>query len=368
MDPGPEYPNYSVKAPDRPLAIAGLIAGGVPFVISYSETSSTSENGRITSFHYRDKVAIAGGGLAVLLGLVALLLALRNRGGAARIGLAAGALALGGFQLVRGFGLLVNTGDSSETTSQIETMKAMEPPPPPPAPDEKTCATPDDCMKVAGDTLKDHPDRAIAAASRACDLGSGKACSQLGTSLFLGDGGIAKDMPRGRQMFEKSCKLDFPDGCKNFGVALRDGDAVNKPDLANALQAFDHACELGNMDSCNEAGALYDNGKGAQRDRKRAAELFAKACDAKNGQACWNLALGYEQGGGVKKDLAQAYAGYKQACDLGYLDGCNDAAVMIGKAKGAPKDLKLKRELYQKACDGKVEVACKNLAALTKKH
>ena len=38
------------------------------------------------------------------------------------------------------------------------------------------------------------------------------------------------------------------------------------------------------------------------------------------------------------------------------------------KQRGAPKDLTLKRDLYQNACAGKIEVACKNLKLLAKKH
>ena len=354
---------------DRTLAIAGAVAGAVPFMIHNVETSSVTVNGKVTDFHYRDNVALAGGGLAAILGVLAVVLALRNRGGAARILAGVGVLALGGFQIASGLGVFASPGGASDSSTSIGiTSNLPEVPQAPPPPDEKTCATADACDQLARDLFKDHPDRALVAAARSCDLGSGKMCSDLGVSLFAGEGGVAKDLPRAHALFERSCKLDFAEGCKNLGATWRDGIGCDK-DLTKSLPAYLRACELGHAASCNEAGVQYDHGDGTATDHERAVELFAKGCDGKDkdGVACANLGLCYETGSGTKKDVAQGYARYMQACDLGDLDGCNSAAVLIGKGKGIPKDLALKRQLYQKACDGKVEVACKNLTLLAKK-
>jgi TPR repeat protein len=352
---------------DRTLAIAGAVAGAVPFMISSTETSSVTVNGKVTDFHYRDNVALAGGGLAAILGLFAVVLAIRNRGGAVRILAAVGVLALGGFQIAKGLGVFASAGESGDSSTSIGITSTMpETQPPAPAADEKTCATADACGQLARDLIKEHADRALVAAARACDLGSGEMCSNLGVSLFTGETGVPKDLPRAHAMFEKSCKLDYAEGCKNLGATWRDGIGVDK-DLTKSLPAYQRACELGHAASCNEAGVQYDHGDGTATDHKRAFELFTTACKGKEGVACQNMGISYKTGSGVKKDLAQAYASYLQACDLDDFEGCNDAAVLIGTAKGVPKDLALKRQLYQKACDGKDELACKNLAVLDKK-
>src|SRR5258705_10659198 len=98
--------DISVKAGDKPLMILGAIAGAVPFIISSTSTSSTTVNGVVTSFTYRDNVALAGGAVAAVCGLIAVALAVKNKGGAARIGAALAVLALGGYQVARGLGVV----------------------------------------------------------------------------------------------------------------------------------------------------------------------------------------------------------------------------------------------------------------------
>lgn len=105
-------------APEKaltPIGIGGLVVGLIPFVISFRQSSSTSvtvttegveqtvsESG--SSFDY---VALPAGALAIVLGVGALILALRSSSKvkATRLAIAAGVLAIGAFQVVRGLGL-----------------------------------------------------------------------------------------------------------------------------------------------------------------------------------------------------------------------------------------------------------------------
>lgn len=89
------------------VGIAAAVAAALPFFGHYTTSSSVTENGEVVASTYRDYVALAGGGLAVLLGAVAVLGALkatdrRNL----RLGLVGGIVALGLLQVLRGSGML----------------------------------------------------------------------------------------------------------------------------------------------------------------------------------------------------------------------------------------------------------------------
>ena len=94
--------NMSVRGTDRTIMAIGSGIGLLPFFASFSVATPTS---------YRDYVAIVAGPIAATAGVVATVLAVKNRAGAARIGLACGALALGGLDLAKGFGVFAGMGD-----------------------------------------------------------------------------------------------------------------------------------------------------------------------------------------------------------------------------------------------------------------
>ena len=96
-----------IEFPDK-SEIAGIVIGALPFICNLSTTSSTSVNGRLTSFQQIDYVAIALGIVAILIALSTYRLwsqtapeDLMKRRAATFV-----ILGLGVFQLVRGLGLL----------------------------------------------------------------------------------------------------------------------------------------------------------------------------------------------------------------------------------------------------------------------
>ena len=84
--------------------IAGLVCGAIPFGVSFATTSSTTMNGEVTSFVYRDWLAVVLGGLAIACGAVAVV----GKRDARSVGIAALAIALGALQVARGFGLFAS--------------------------------------------------------------------------------------------------------------------------------------------------------------------------------------------------------------------------------------------------------------------
>jgi hypothetical protein len=90
---------------DRTFAVAGLVAGLVPFVLSASSSHTVSVNGVVTVASYRDMVAIVGGAVAIICALIALVATRKSQIGS-RYAFPALVLVLGAYQLPRGFGLL----------------------------------------------------------------------------------------------------------------------------------------------------------------------------------------------------------------------------------------------------------------------
>jgi hypothetical protein len=100
--------DLSLSTSDKSAAIAGGIAGLIPFVISSVSTSSVTENGVTIASTYRDNVAIGAGAVALVLGIVAAALAAKNKTGSTRLAIGIAVIALGAFQIARGFGVFAS--------------------------------------------------------------------------------------------------------------------------------------------------------------------------------------------------------------------------------------------------------------------
>ncbi len=86
-------------------AIIGLVAGIGPFFVHFSRSNTQTVNGQVVESFYLDYAALAGAGVALLMGLVAAALGL-GRGKSKRLLVAGIVLGLGLFQGMRAFGIL----------------------------------------------------------------------------------------------------------------------------------------------------------------------------------------------------------------------------------------------------------------------
>lgn len=99
--------DVSISSAGKTWLIVGLVAGIVPFMLSSSSSSSVTVNGHVVESTYRDNVAIAGGAVALLCGVLAAIAERKPssvRG--TRLAMAVGVLALGAYQIARGFGAI----------------------------------------------------------------------------------------------------------------------------------------------------------------------------------------------------------------------------------------------------------------------
>jgi hypothetical protein len=119
------------------IEIAGVVIGLVPFVISSSSSSITTVNGHVTSFVYRDWASLSCGVVAALCGVITVLRLRRTDASARGKRLLAilALLGLGGFQVLRGVGLVGVTRPADAPASHLDTESPVATSVPAPVPD-----------------------------------------------------------------------------------------------------------------------------------------------------------------------------------------------------------------------------------------
>jgi uncharacterized protein len=378
------------------LASIGAIAGAIPFLVHVSSSSMQTVNGVVTSFVYRDWIAVAGGAGAVGFGIASLL---AGRGALVRTQAIVAALAvigLGGWQIASGFGVFA----ARSTEASVVVTAPVEPTPVVPALDPmkpETCADDDACFALGRklEEAKALPG-AIVAYERACERGAAGGCFNAG---LLAKQASPPDFERSARMMKLGCDLKDTEACNQLGAAYRNGRGITQ-DVQKAISLFGDTCEHGNgnacanlssmyeagegvkadvalaigfatkacdedsspdlADTCAHAGVLLFEGEGVKHDLERAVTYFSKACE-RSDRSCHGLAVATAHGDGTAKNLPKARALYRKACDAGQLASCNNLGDLERRGLGGRKDLADAKLLFKKACDGEVDVACKNL-------
>ena len=321
-------PTDGARPPWKTFAIAGGVVGAIPFAVHFANTSSTTVNGEVTSFVYRDWVAVACGVVAIMLGVIATAMA-RNeqlqRGLAFAAGI--GVILLGGAQIARGFGVFEDPGGSSSsgshTSVSIETThapvveQAPEPKGDPKSPE--TCPDADVCFDLALALEKTDPAGSTKAYARSCELGANNGCFNTGFDYTHQQ---PPDNVKALRYFKLACDNDHAAACNEIGRIVGTGDGGQKVDFAVANEMFEKSCNLGDAQGCANLGIMYDQGSGVKQDATKARELYEKGCEGKISNACFNLGLFREKGLGGKKDIAGAKSAYTEACDQGDDDAC----------------------------------------------
>ena len=106
--------------PWRISAIAGGIVGAIPFGIHVSSSSMSTVNGHVTSFVYRDWIAVICGVIAMICGVLTVVAARKEQlRRALAFAAGIGVLALGGVQIARGFGVFESPGNYSDNSTSM---------------------------------------------------------------------------------------------------------------------------------------------------------------------------------------------------------------------------------------------------------
>lgn len=169
--------------------------------------------------------------------------------------------------------------------------------------------------------------RAAAEYQHGCDLGSGRACSNLGDAYEYGNG-VPRELAHAAVLYGRACHLGTPLGCSNLGHLTENGEGVAR-DAARARELYRDACAGGPQSPPDTYGCLHlqmmaSLDAGTPRDPKRALEAWQRACDHRDGRACAFVGVVYEDGpDGFARDEARSLAAMVQSCKLGYRYGCD---------------------------------------------
>ena len=63
--------------------------------------------------------------------------------------------------------------------------------------------------------------------------------------------GCRQDFAIAKEMYEKACNLGFGEGCYNLGVMHKNGDGIRK-DIYAAKDLYSKACKLGYETGCKQ--------------------------------------------------------------------------------------------------------------------
>ena len=75
--------------------------------------------------------------------------------------------------------------------------------------------------------------------------------------------------------------------------------------------------------ACYYLAIMYDEGKGVQKDQKKAFDLYMKAANLGHSTSQYNVGVSYLKGEGVQPDKREAKEWFEKACNNGNQEGCD---------------------------------------------
>lgn len=231
-------------------------------------------------------------------------------------------------------------------------------------------ATADDAATGAEDAAAAYRSCAgLDECTRRCEADDAPACAGLGLYYQDGKNGAPVDIERAIALYQRACDLGAGVGCFNLGLMYEFGSGVT-PDPARAQAHYDRAragyekqCEAGGLAWCVNLAIMYEDGTGVARDLDRARAIFDDACQRGGATGCLNLAETYRFGKGVAADPERAAAAAKRGCEIDRGETCMVLAVYYIQGVGVAPDRAKARQLFQSACDQGIYNACTRLAA-----
>lgn len=93
--------------------------------------------------------------------------------------------------------------------------------------------------------------------------------------------------------------------------------AYDAGDYAAAVEHWRRAAGMGHAAAEFRLGAMYEEGKGAEKDNARALEWYRRAAEHGSERAQFNLAHMYATGKGVEQDESEAAKWYRRSAERG---------------------------------------------------
>lgn len=184
----------------------------------------------------------------------------------------------------------------------------------------------------------------------AAHQGDAHAARQLGNAYAANDL-IAQDFAASRNWLERAGQSGSAMAYLDLGMQFQEGKGLDK-DSKKAFFFVLKSAQAGSAEGQLAVARMYANGRGVEKDREAAFQWYHRAADNGNAAAMRSLGLQYDIGGGVEKDIVQAAYWYEKAADAGNLDATADLGQIYQNGEaGRKKDLAEALRLYRIAAD-----------------
>ena len=195
--------------------------------------------------------------------------------------------------------------------------------------------------------------------SKACKLGDGKACNNLGW-VYKEE----KKFKESKKFYTKACNNNYLMGCSNLGYMYEHGTEVKK-DFDKAEELYSKACKENNEVACSNLKKLQKKRADKKKYKQEIVEE-EKGCKEGDSSSCGSLALRYLEGGfGTEQNFTKAKELFEKSCNDNDLMGCSNLGLLYALGKGVKQDKKKAKKLLTKVCNEATSMlGCENLKYL----
>lgn len=131
--------------------------------------------------------------------------------------------------------------------------------------------------------------------SAAAEQGDAVARRELASAYRSGGPGLAQDLPRARQLFDRAANQGDAVAAHQLGLMLHAGDG-GAVDLQQARERWLQAAAAGEADAMYRLGNLYAYGEGVTASPGTAIDWYERAATLEHPQALQELAMIYREG------------------------------------------------------------------------
>ncbi|MES2444719.1 MAG: hypothetical protein V4574_17995 [Pseudomonadota bacterium] len=195
------------------------------------------------------------------------------------------------------------------------------------------------------------------ALERKCTASDAVACWNLGESYTAGKG-VAANPAKALAAFSRACDLGLGEAC--FVAGSRQEKAG---DTAGAAASFKKGCESGLGEACQLAAVRTEKGLGTAADTALATLYYERACTLRQARSCHYLSQSWASGEAMasRVDVRRAYGFAVNGCTAGGADSCVLAGWIANGNLGYPRDAQAADRYAQLGCNFEHHGGCMNL-------
>ncbi|KFZ28804.1 hypothetical protein IDAT_06265 [Pseudidiomarina atlantica] len=192
---------------------------------------------------------------------------------------------------------------------------------------------------------------------------NGELCFYTGVEYIQAQG-VAKDVAKAFQYFQKACDLDIPDGCNVLGYHYQNGIDV-AVDYRVAAQHYHGACAKGLTDACKWANALLLKEEYGIQDKTAVPAVWFDACQSGLLEMChWGIDYLTDGKDGYAQDRDAAAKMSLKACMLQDSFGCDMAEYLYASPDSPQFDALEAMRILSINCIQRKSASCLRLGVI----